>query len=278
MSSNDQSNDKSAPVIHPKLASVIHQVKLQRKSAASLCISHDEAIGLRGLDSKAKGFFVRRKHLDPKTSHTIIDCRSLSWQNDCPRSIDGLEHTDKADKFFCPQCKQDVYWSNSKAERNKHAQLGNNIAFAVDLPVKKQAPSVKRQTSDKFGMNLIRSILTSNTQLQIQKRQTGSASQAILNDIVAKLKRFQAQVDAGIRNSETGLILSHHQIHEDLQDIELDLAYRHMLAAENVQRLVNQIPQFEALLESEQRASNLPLKQETHQGDNQKATVIEFPS
>jgi hypothetical protein len=48
--------------------------------------------------------------------------------------------------------------------------------------------------------------------------------------------------------------LSHYQINEDLQDIELDLAYRHMLAAENVQRLVNQIPQFEALLESEQNA------------------------
>lgn len=249
--------------IHPKILEARSSASLKRQAQKDLCISKDQAFGLSGLQPGTKALFIDIDKI-PQASGTgeqeaqssIIDCKTLQWENDCPRSVGKLKKTDDPNTFYCTQCEQNVYWANSKQARSKFMQLGKNIAFAVDRPMSEETvhPTTQETNhetthSDKFGLNLVRSILQDNTSLRLARLKQERFDIKVLKRIVLKLTRFKAQMDAGLRDAHTGLRISERDILSIESEIEQELAFRNVLLGQSVLQLLSQVTKMQQELE-----------------------------
>ncbi len=236
---------------HPKIEHARESAEQHRRALQDLCASKDQPIGLNGLVEGTKVLYVEYKHIS-EAQPSVIDCKALMWESDCPREVGGLQATDTEGKFFCPKCEQDVHWVSNRKDRNTLAQLGKNIAFAVDRPVEnhtaRQADmpsSVGNIDSDKYGLGLIRSILNDNTSIRLARLQQHEVNLATLKRLVAKLRRFEAQIKHLVRDPETGLLLSEAQIFAIESPLEQELALKQSLLGQSVLLMLRQLPTLE---------------------------------
>lgn len=259
--------------IHPKLKLAREELEKRRAALSDLCVSRDQPIGLDGVGVGTKAVFVDLEAMAPQQA-SVIDCKTLRWESECPREVGALVPTSEKGMFFCPKCEENVHWASNKKERNRFEQLGKNVAFAIDRPLLSSTKKPAASSGDTYGLSLIRSILRDTTAIKIARIRHGKENEVVLSRLILKLKRLQAQIDSGVRDATTALRKSELDIMSLGCDIEQELALRHMVIGQNALQILGQLPQLEAKLSKEYLGDDEGLQ------DNQTsktAVVLEFP-
>lgn len=140
-----------------------------------------------------------------------INCQSLKWEFECPLDWNQLGKTKFDDVKFCHVCEERVYTAYSRTELKRLTSQGSCVRVITKSLVNVmggmgfiESPYDSKTAIDE-SMALIDSIIQLAEHIEQFKKRRGFYSVLKVKRLLGRLDRFEQQIDAGLRDRNSGL-------------------------------------------------------------------------